>query len=778
MQFFKGIKGGLLILIGGMVLILGVRFPKLVTDPNDWVIGDSHDGFRSYAAAYFHVKHDSTYRHYEGMHYPYGDAVGFTDNLPLLANSVKFISNNFVDISDYTGGLLNLLLLSSILLCSLFLFLIFKHFGLPNWYVIPVVIGMTLLSPQLARLDSHYGLAHPFVMPLVFYLSLLFHEKSNLRNSLLIAFVLFLISQIHLYLFAIGIFFIGGLMGFKALFRFDRKEIIFNLIHLSIQVLLPYLAIKLMLNDSIVDRPTKPYGFMAYRSFWENVFLPVDYKIGYWINTYITEIRPMNGEGKSYIGLVGVLFFLKELFTHLVFLIRKKSYHTIIPDENRFFLKSAFWTSVVLLLFSFGIPFIIKGWEDLPYKLGPIGQFRSIGRFAWIFFYVFNIIAFYALYFQLGKIKKEALKNFLFALVLGTIFIEGIVHFFDVNQMTLLPHPELREHYKKADNPWLDSIDIADYQAIIPLPHFHQGSENFWRFSYGQEMHRSMWASVQTGLPITGAFLGRTSVSQTINVLELVAEPYRSPEIFNDLPNDKAFLVFLHKKSYQNIGYRFNHLLYYISPFYEDDEIKLYKLTLDDINQGREKKRLKALERYKERELYRFGDILSKDSTLNFVYVDFDNQISSKFYRNGGFEGIGENKNIIYEGTIPNQKMDQKYVFSIWAYFGEDLYAKCWLSLREYNSQTGDELQKRDWQMHFDVRSFDKGWALIDTPFRLVDSTSTIQFSIINNDLEEQKLYFDELQIRPQEAKLYREYENELMLNNRFYNSTQKPVKE
>jgi hypothetical protein len=704
------------------------------------------------------------------MHYPYGDDVGFTDNLPLLANSVKFISNNFFDISDYTGGMLNLFLMSSFLLCGLFLFLILRRFGLPNWYIIPVAVGLTLLSPQLDRLSTHYGLAHPFVVPLVFYLSLLFHEKRDVKSSLLIAVALFLIGQIHLYLFAIGVFFIGGLMGFKTLFRFNnKKEIIFNIAHLTIQVLFPYLLIKLMLNDSIIDRPSRPYGFMAYRSFWENVFLPVDYKIGYWINTYITEIRPMNGEGKAYIGIVGVIFFLKELFFHILSLIRRKTYHTIIPDENRFFLKSAFWASVVLLLFSFGIPFIIKGWEDLPYKLGPIGQFRSVGRFAWIFFYVFNIIAFYTLYFQLEKIKKNSLKVLLFVLILGALNLEGIVHFFKVNEFKLFPHPELREHFKKADNSWLDSDDLSEYQAIIPLPHFHQGSENFWRFSYGHEMHRSMWASIQTGLPITGAFLGRTSVSQTINLLELVAEPYRTPAVLEDLPNDKAFLVFLHKQSFHKIGYRFEHLLYYISPFYEDDQIKLYKLTIEEIKQSVERRKQKAAQSYGKSELYKFGQILSKDSTLNFIYQNFDDQSSLKAYRGKGFEGIGEEKNIVFEGHIPNQKADHRYVFSIWAYVGEDLYIKSWLSLKEFDAQNGTELQSRDWQMHFDVRSFDKGWALIDTPFKLVNPDSKIQFSITNNDLEEQKFYFDELQIRTQGAKLFREYEKELMLNNRFY---------
>jgi len=391
---------------------------------------------------------------------------------------------------------------------------------------------------------------------------------------------------------------------------------------------------------------------------------------------------------------------------------------------------------------------------------------------------VINIIAFYTLYFQLKKIKKQKLKIALFVLILGVLTFEGITFTFTINKVDFLPHPELRDHFKKADNSWLDSIDLSEYQAIIPLPHFHQGSENFWRLSFGQDMHRSMWAAVQTGLPITGAFLGRTSISQTVNQLELVAEPYRTPEIFNDLPNDKAFLVFLHKKSFEIVWYRFNHLLYGIPAIYEDDQIKLYKLTLEDIKQSIEKRKEKAKEEFENSTLFKFDNILSKDSTLNFIYQNFDDQKASKYYRGNGFEGIAYNENVIFEGRIPDQQAKRRYIFSIWAYMKEDLYPKSWLTLKEFDAQDGAVIQKRDWMINHDIRSFDKDWALIDTPFELESANSTIQFSIKNSELEDRKIYFDELQIRTQEAKLFREFENELMFNNRFYDYQKEDVTE
>ncbi len=765
MQLFKETKGGLVLLTGLMLLIFFVRFPNLMTAPGRWLIEDTYDGFRSFAAACFHVRHDSTYRHFEGMNYPYGDFVAFSDNLPLLTNSAKFLSNNFPDISVSMAAVLNLSMLVSIWLCAVFLYLIFRRLKLPTWYSVVAAIGVAMLSPQIERMGAHYGLAHPFVIPMVIYLSWIFHEKRSVWISLLIAFALFLISHIHFYLFAAGAVFIVAMTGF----RLKGRELIFNAAHLVIQVVLPYLALRFFMDDPIADRSPRPYGFLAYRSYWEFVFLPMDFQIGHWINQYIAEFRPMSAEGRAYIGIVASLFFVKLFFQNVWSVVFRKPHRNVFPVENSHFFKSTCWAAFALLLFSFGIPFIIPGLEDMPYKLGQLGQLRSIGRFAWVFFYVINIIAFYALFYQFGKIKKMPLKIAMFALVLGAVNFEGFTFFFTQNKLGLIPHPELRDEFKRADNPWLDSIDVSEYQAIIPLPYFHIGSENFWKVAYGKEIQRSLWASVQTGLPVTGSFLGRTSLSQTINQLELVAEPYRRPAIFKGLPNDKPFLVFLYKKSYDLVWYRFNHLMYEIPVLYEDEHIKLYKLTIGQINQSIEKRKVNAKKNFENLKLFQFGDILSKDSFANFVYKNFDDLNASKSYRGNGFESPANLETVVYEGIIPNQQKDQPYVFSIWAFVKKDQYPKTQVVFEEFDEPAGAVLQKKVRHVSQDIRSFDNDWALMDTQFIPKSDESTIRFSLVNHDLGENKIYVDELQIRPQHARLFRKFENELMFNNRFY---------
>ena len=287
MQFLKRTAGGILAVIILVIAILFIRQPKLLTEPNSWLINDSFDGFRSYAALVYHVRHDSTYAHYEGMNYPYGDKAAFTDNLPLIANSVKFISTHITDLSAYCCGILNGFLMLSIVLCAVFIFLSFRNLKLPSWYAVPIAIGITMLSPQLLRLPAHYGLAHPFVVPLLFWMSLIFHKNKRWSFSLLIALVLFLCAQIHFYLFALGGSLVMGLLAFKTLFSYNKKALLINGFHLLIQVVLPLVILQVLMSDSLPDRPSKPYGFFAYKAIWESVFLPADFELGRWIHSKV-----------------------------------------------------------------------------------------------------------------------------------------------------------------------------------------------------------------------------------------------------------------------------------------------------------------------------------------------------------------------------------------------------------------------------------------------------------------------------------------------------------
>ncbi len=773
MQFFQKTFGGLLVIVLLMVALIYFRAPQIVTSPNNWLTGDTYDGFRSYAAMVYHIRHDSTYHHYEGMHYPYGDKTAFTDNLPLLSNSLKFLSQYFGDLSVYSAGALNIFLLSSIVLCAVFLFLSFRKMELPVWYAVPVSIGITMLSPQLFRLEAHYGLVAPFVVPMIFWLSLVFHRKKSVIISLLIGTVLFLVAQIHFYLFAIAAAFVLALLFFKSMFAFSRKAFIINGLHLFLQVFLPLILLQWFLQDNLDDRPTRPFGFFTYKAIWESVFLPVDFQLGRWIDEYVHKIPWFGREGVAYIGLVSVLFFIKEGIQKGLNRLFGNTYRSIPEEKHRFFLKSSFWAAFVALLFSFAFPFVLPGFEKIPEKLGIIAQFRSPGRFAWCFFYVFNIIAFYALFFQIKKLKKTSLQVMFFILIIGACLVEGIISAKDKVKLDLQPVPAMRTGFRLQDNAWLKAINLNEYQAILNIPYFHIGSENIWVSPSNKEVHRSMWLAAQTGLPIHSSFMGRTSVGQVIDQMQLMGEPYRRPEVLNHYKKDKNLLVFVHLPAYNNIKSRYKHFLKGLDLLYADEHIQVYHLSPETLENRIAEKNNQVVQDFTEADsssLFKHDNYLTNDSLPKVFYQNFDQLQSEKIYRgSGALQCPGFPAQTIYDGHLPFQSSGEWYDLSIWVYMDGDLHPKTRMSIEEYQTGSPYILDKKEYELNKYFWAVEKGWVLCEFPFKLWRPDSRICIKIFNADKNDESIFVDELLIRPKASDFYKISDKELMYNNRWW---------
>ncbi|MEL6866517.1 MAG: hypothetical protein AAFP19_18980 [Bacteroidota bacterium] len=750
-------------------LFLLVRHYELIWSPNSLYIGDSHDGFRSHMAARYHVIHDSSLLHFEGMNYPYGDRVGFTDNQPLLTNPIKWLSGKGLNLAPYTIGILQSSLLLSMLLSGLFLYLLFWELNLPIWYSVLAAVGIAILTPQADRFTAHYGLAHAFVIPMILYLLKRYDDRPNWKLSLWIGFLLLLVSQLHFYLFAIGVFTIG----FYTLFRWlpwpGFPHVARDMAFAFLQVGLP-LILLLSWNawiDPIADRTTRPFGVLAYQAHWQTVFFSADFHSGRILTDWFWGQRG-SIEGQSYVGAVVTLFLLIEAVRRLI----KWQPFQIPPfaPAHRLYLLRLFGAGIGLLLFALAIPFTIhpffETWLDY---LGPIRQFRSLGRFAWGFFYIANVVIFYWIYqiFRDVQDKRWQLAGLLLAL--GILWFEAVTFNFK-KRYDLIPRPEDRQEYKAADNPWLDLVDTSRFQAILPIPYFHIGSENIWQDINGKTMHRALWASVQTGIPNMASFLGRTSLSQTINQMEWIAEPYRRPQILDDFPDDRSILLFIVKSDYEKVWYRFNHLLYGIKPIYEDDHLKLYDMPPSLIEQRIAKRHTTYLAELDTLKRYPHQEVMSKDSLKNFIYLSFDEQKTEQYYRGGGaFQGIGDKDNILFEGQIPQQQKEgYRYVLSLWAYIGEDMHPKTIVTLNE-QTKDGQTLQNKGYHLFQYMRSFENGWVLIDIPIYLKSEESQIRLLARNNDLRGQAIYIDELQIRPQKAIIVKRQDGEFARNNRWF---------
>ncbi len=754
---------GLWLVVLLLAVIIGVKFQTIVLSPNSFILGNGTDGFRSYMAASYHVAHDTTYSHYTGMNYPYGDRNDYTDNLPVLTNSVKFISDHLVDLKPWFMGIWNYFLLSSLLLSGVFLYLIFRQLKLPLWYAVPITIGITLMSPQIARMDGHYGLAHPFLIPMIIYLLMCFENKPTLFRSLVVAIGLLFCSFFHFYLFILPLLILGFYYLVKLLSNLSMANLKFVLTHGIIQVLIPFIIIYLggTLFDPVTDRPEWPYGFFAYRGYWQNILFPGRGALGNLVQSNFPVSNAPNLENIGYVGLIGMLFtFTTLLFCWKIWAI-KTPVKTMAPQDFKT-IKILLVAGIFVFLLSLGFPFVIPQLKEYLAYAGPYRQFRSVGRLSWGFFYIINIGAFYFGYHFFNNLKKKPLRLFLLFTLVAIILIDGFSYFLK-KEWKYAPHPKNRSKFKAVDNPWLDDLDVGSFQAMIPLPAYIVGSENISYPAHFPIMHRSLWASLQSELPVMGYFMGRTSISQTYKYLELISKPYRIPAILDDLPNDKDLLIFGEKGNLKDVPERYDQVYKNLPQFYEDERLILYRLPLQTIRDRVREEQILAVKESQDSTLFAHGDFWSTDSIPNFVYKSFDeNKTPDAYDGTGSFKGSGFPATIAFDEQVPNTKTGDLYSIRYWHRIGADLQALLIVEIEEINNETGKRVAKQGYRLSKSIEYMDGDWALISHNYQIKNPTNRLRISMGHPKLAGQQFQIDELLIIPQGTQVYRRNDEEV----------------
>ncbi|HMQ47005.1 MAG TPA: hypothetical protein PKA00_07535 [Saprospiraceae bacterium] len=764
MNFSLSRSTGRIILLLAVGLLIGIRFPGFFDLSGTKVIEPYGDGFKSYATVEYHARHDSSYSHYEGMNYPYGEHVVPADTQPFISNVLKLISTYIVDVTPWTKLVIHLSMLISLVLCAWFLFLILEKLGLPVWWCILAAIGITFLSPQIYRMGSHYGLGHTAVLPAVMYLLMRLDETRHWKYSAWIAVVVTIFSLIHFYYFAIitfcvSFYFLFGFLrkpGWKRLFRYAW--------HYALQIILPLLFFFwwMYAGDSVTDRTNQPWGFFNYKSIWEGVFTSMTQPHFQWIDQHWIKIQESDFEGKAYVGLVAGMLFLILLVRWIAGLFKKPMVQT--GGEYQPFLNKIYWSAIVLLLFSFSLPFGIPGMEWLLEYTGPLKQFRSVGRFNWLFFYAMNVIAFA----ELGAwIEKAKWRLAIGVLAIGMLFFEAW-HFNTKKDLRLDVIRELEKGQQYTDIP---GVNYKELQAILPIPYYNIGSDNIWYAGSGSTVPRSLILGLQTGLPSTGAMLTRTSLSQTLKQLELIFEPYRVPAILDDFKNEKPLLLVVSNYEYEQQQEKYAHLLEGVQLLHETEAHRLYRHPISAF-QARIAERERNIRYTLEVDtlsLHPHGAFFSQLEDEYYFYQSYDSLSAEKKYLGAGALQVPFAKeNVVFSDQLTKQVAEGWYVFSIWMYLNEDLYPRTWVKLEELE-KSGESLQTLHFSAGNVIKAWDNGWGLLEFLFVPKKSDTEIRVSFSNESLQGQPLYLDEMLIRYQISALFRKTGEGVWYNNRWY---------
>lgn len=761
MAFFSHKPVQYFIVIFVMLGVSFLRFPDFFQHPGH-IVEPYGDGFKAYTVIDYHAEYDSTYTHFQGMNYPFGDHAIPSATQPLISNTIKFISDNLIDITDYTITIVNLSMMLSLVLCGLFLFLIFQKLDLPWWYALAVVLGLTFLSPQIHRIHAHYGLSHPEAIPALLYFLLSFDEKPKLRYSLAVAAVVLTFSLIHFYYFAILIFAISFFFLFKFLRKLNWRDLPRLAAHYGIQAVLPLLFFIwwLFSKDPIEDRTSEPWGYFNFHALWEGIVFSLDQPWFQWIDRQVVKFRPTYIENRAYIGLVSLLVGIFLFFRGLSPKKRWLDFET--PQDP--FLRSAFWASFVLLIFALGLPFTINGLEFLLDYAGPVRQFRSVGRFAWIFYYVVNIVVFTWLYEQL---QDKSWRYYVWIPAILLLFAEAYYSATSYD-LRLDTTQELHAGKNLKDLP---GINYEDFQAILTVPYYNIGSDQFWWEPEGFILQKSLTMSIQTGLPVTSAMLTRSSRSQTLKQMQMVTEPYRLPALLEDLPDERPFLMMLDQREYEKEKERYAHLLDGASLIYsEGDRLRLYRQPLRAFAERLDQKTRRLERIIRENTTLIWKDQLATyDSTAHFYYESFDQGEAEEIYfGSGAYQGIASTRNTF---EIPNlgQVAEADYELNMWVYIADDRRSRAYIQLDEYDVQ-GNHLRQHRQDIHRLIDLFDtNGWAMLELPFKPASAESTFTLTIQNKRLRVQRILLDELLVRPAGLDIYGRFDDTIWWNNRHY---------
>jgi hypothetical protein len=280
-------------------------------------------------------------------------------------------------------------------------------------------------------------------------------------------------------------------------------------------------------------------------------------------------------------------------------------------------------------------------------------------------------------------------------------------------------------------NRWINEINPADYQAIMPLPYFHIGSESTWIEAKCDMAKQVYIASLKTGLPTNAVMLSRTSLSQTYKNLELIKAPWKEYRVLNDYPDNRPLLLLVANCDELNLHEQnlVDHAVFLnSSEFY-----KVYELSIDSL------RGIPAQVNYS-------GRYQAFQAQLNQAVVHDSSSVVI----------LSLNKEKEYSLA---SKWDQLSETKVVLDPSKKLYLRCWV--KNYDSDMIVRTQVRIFQSSLTHATLEEkytdlwrhivtlcdDWALIEIPLDVKQRDEIIKFQIRNSEISGTKIIFGDFNI-------------------------------
>ena len=554
------------------LLVLGATYFNLLFHPGQYLIVDHYDGIKSYFSVASFLRQplgDGMLLH--GHNYPFGEYMYFTDSTPLLIAPLHWLVQTVPALAPYGVYLYDVFILSSLVVSTGLLVLILRRLELPAWLALLLAVALPWLGPQTIRLNvGHLSLAYtPATLFIIWGLQRLYAAwqagEPLARHFALLLLGIVVASWLHFYYLVL----LGGAVAFFVavlLIESWRKHRPWRELAIGCgATLLAALGLTwglLQLLDPLNSERSvlaNGYDWVEWKFQFGSLFAGYIYnKLRFPFER--TALVPY--ESASYLTSF-VLFGL--LIVAVLVLFRR------LPKAARFP-----WTATegtarfvkYLLLGSLPMAFIALG-EKIELDGGAyvihnylnvfmwlhklterITQFRVLGRFIWPFWWAIVLVfSWYVARWRHIAGLRWALVGLCGLLVLDTA---NATHFYhtQTQRLNLLSWPAATEPVTRL----LGWTDKGRYQALLPLPYYHVGTELEDAGSLTvdpDDPHCSVTyqLSMVSGLPLMSHKGARAITSQAEQLYSIFSPGGPDPQLLARM-DQRPVLVFLDSAYY------------------------------------------------------------------------------------------------------------------------------------------------------------------------------------------------------------------------------------
>jgi len=495
------------------------------------------DSIKNYYTFVYHAAADKTALHFEGMNYPLGEHVVYTDCQPLISTLLQYLPIP----ADYLIGVLHFLLYFSFIIAPLFIYAVFRRFSLSVTASFLSALAIALLSPQFLKINAgHHALAYGCLIPWCLLLVLKQQQEPSFSTTTKLGLFNLLIFFIHPYLgfcFSVLTFIAVGIFLFKDRSSFKKTRLYLPLFFTAVFPVL-FFKVFMKLSDTHINRPEEPYGLEVMVENAGSLLSPEFGPFKEFLSAIFPE-RSQHFEGHSYVGFFVILLSLVLLISLPLYIKKLK-----LPAG----LGSLFIASLVLLAISFG--YHHKLLQAMGINSPSVNQFRAVCRFAWVFYFVLpiTVVIFLQQFLSLTVSSQRKNKN-IFLLILSLFLLSNLSEAGSLIGFNADAYWKFRNFFNSKllspeEEAVLARLEADSTQAILSLPLFHGGSELYDRNGSSNSMAPAMLYSYHSRLPIIGIMASRGSRTETEDCISLL-NSYKSHQPLAAKFNAKNILVIL-----------------------------------------------------------------------------------------------------------------------------------------------------------------------------------------------------------------------------------------